>query len=196
MKTLITLSVLALVFAFATPAHAISFDLKDSTCCAPAGTIYGVVTLLQNGTTVDFTVHLNSPFQFAKTGAVDSQTFLFNGSGVALGDITVDAHIPGLVAAAGSFSASGIGTYGFAIGCPTCGGGLSSGFSNDIGFHVANSVIGDFTGGSQDIFVADIGNPTTGATGPVGAQSVPEPTSLLLLGTSLASLGMFYRRKK
>src|SRR5215468_76068 len=57
--------------------------------CGPAGTIFGTVSLTQNGVNVDITVHLNSGFGYAKTGAADFQAFKFNGTGIVLGDITV-----------------------------------------------------------------------------------------------------------
>src|SRR6516162_9484903 len=45
-----------------------------STPCGPApGGVFGTVTLTQNGANVDVVVHLNSPFEWAKTGAGDFQ---------------------------------------------------------------------------------------------------------------------------
>jgi hypothetical protein len=176
------------------------YDLSSDHCsggCAPAGTIFGDVTLTQNGSNVDITVHLNSGFGFAKTGSVDFEAFLFSGVGVVIGDISVDAHTPTLAAAAGPFTASAIGTYGFGIGCPTCGNGLSSTFSNNFTFHVASATIADLIPASGSAFAADIGNLTTGNTGPIDASlrsSVPEPITSGLVGTGLISL-FFLRRR-
>src|SRR5262249_108484 len=146
--------------------------------CGPAGTIFGTVTLVQNGTTVDVTVDLNSPpFAFAKTGAADFQAFKFNATGVVVGDITVDQTVPGqtLAAQTGTFNGDGTGSFSFGINCTSCGNGLSSAFTNDIVFHVANATIADLThfNDAGNLFVADIGNTLTGATGPVDA--VPGP---------------------
>lgn len=183
----------------AATASATTYNLTSDHCsggCGPAGTIFGTVTLTQNGTTVDVTVHLNSPYWFAKTGSVDSQAFVFNGTGVALGEISVNQTVPGetLVAGNAGYTASGIGSFTFGISCSTCGGGLSDKFNNDIVFHVANASIADLTGGAQP-FGADLGNGLTGNTGPIDASlcvenctrdlTTPEPTSLVLLGSGL-----------
>ncbi|HXI41259.1 MAG TPA: hypothetical protein VNH83_14845, partial [Bryobacteraceae bacterium] len=37
--------------------------------CGAAGTIFGGVGLIQNGTTVDVTVHLRTGYAYAKTGS-------------------------------------------------------------------------------------------------------------------------------
>jgi PEP-CTERM motif-containing protein len=202
--------VLGVMLGGATFAHAttVSFNLASDHCsggCGPAGTIFGTVTLNDNnGPNVTVTVHLNNPYAFAKTGSVDFQAFLFSGVGVALGDITVAAHTPVLVATAGPYTASNIGTFQFGIGCPSCANGLSDAFTNDIVFTVANATIADLTqplAGTNHVFAADIGNLQTGATGPIDAdtggppQNTPEPTTLTLLGVATLGLGAMLRRK-
>src|SRR4029453_1824936 len=197
---LVTGLAMLLLGATARPALAVSYNLTSDHCsggCGPAGTIFGTVTLLQNGSTVDVTVHLNSPFVFANTGAVDGQAFLFNAVGVVVGDFTVDQTEPGetLEAHAGPFSASGIGDFGWGIACTTCDGGLADPVTHDIVFHVANAVIADLTAPisltNPNVFAADLGNTQTGATGPIDATcanpctrditETPEPTTLVLM---------------
>src|SRR4030095_11992333 len=159
--------VLALMLGGATSPHAtsVSSNLASDHCsggCGPAGAIFGTVTLNDNGgPNVTITVHLNNPYAFAKTGSVDFQAFLFSGVGVSLADITVSPHTPALVATTGPYTASNIGTFQFGIGCPTCGGGLSDAFTNDIVFTVASATIAELTqplAGTNHVFAADIGN--------------------------------------
>jgi hypothetical protein len=174
----------------ATTASAATFDLTSNHCsnmdaCGAPGTIFGTVNVVQNGTTVDVTVHLNDPYVWAQTGSADFALFKFNATGVVVGDITVDQTVLGqtLEAQAGSFAGDGTGNFGFAIFCTTCGNGIQT-FDNNLVFHVANATVADLVHGNNlgNIFVADIGNPTNGATGPIDA--VPGPA----LGAGLPGL--------
>ena len=189
--------------AQATP---IIYDLTSDHCTGGCGTPpFGDVTLTQSGTTVDISVHLNSPSWFVKTGSADNQAFKFNAVDVVLGDITVDVHIPGLVASTGALNGDGTGNFSFGINCPTCGGGASDKFNNDIVFHVANATIADLTGTNNlgNVFVADIisnvANGGTGNTGPVDAtipRTVPEPSTAAMLLIGLAGLGWVGRARR
>ena len=209
-RALVVLAVVTVGFiASASPAQAIVFNLTSDHCtggCAAPGTIFGNVTVLQNGTSVDVTVHLNSPFVYAKTGSVDFLAFKFNATGVVVGDISVNQTFAGqtLAAVTGAFNGDGTGTFAFGISCTTCGNGIST-ISSDIIFHVANATIADITvpNALGNVFVADIGNPSSGPfqgnTGPIDATTpttnVPEPTTLTLLGAGLVGLGLAARRR-
>jgi PEP-CTERM motif len=192
--------------AFTSPAQADVFNLTSDHCsgtggCGPAP--FGTVTLTQNGSNVDVTVDLANGYNWAKTGSVDFQEFKFNGTGVALGDITVNQTFAGqtLAGQTGTFNGDGTGSFIFGIACTTCGGG-NLGITSDIVFHVANATIADLTAANANgnIFVADIFGSATGNTGPVdvtfGAPPVPEPSTWAMLIIGFAGVGfMAYRRK-
>lgn len=182
-----------------TPAEALTFNITSDHCTGTCGTApFGTVDVIQNGANVGITVTLAAGITYAQTGAADFQVFKFNGTGVALGDIVVGAHVPALAAATGAFNGDGTGNFTFGINCPSCGNG-PSGFGGAISFTVVNATIADVTAGNNlgNIFVADILG-LNGNTGPVDVSTppvgVPEPGTLLLLGTGLAALGGRARR--
>lgn len=165
---------------------------------------FGTVTVTQVGANVDVSISLNNGNRFVLTGAADSQYFKFNGTGVALGDITVDQTAAGvhLIADAGAFNGDGTGNFTFGITCDTgvlCGQGGSNALAvgTVLTFHVANATIADLTAANNlgNIFVADILSGSTGNTGPVDVTgSVPDGgTTLMLLGSALGALGLFRR---
>src|SRR5215510_12457859 len=187
-KLAFILTIAATVLGGATSASAITFQLTSDHCTGGCGTPpFGTVDVTQAGSNVAVTVTLNAGFSYAQTGAADFQLFKFNGTGVALGDIVVGAHVPALAAASGALNGDGTGNFTFGINCPSCGNG-PSGFGGAITFTVNNATIADLTVPNNlgNIFVADIlgvnGNtgPVDVSTPPVGA---PEPGTLTLLGT-------------
>src|SRR5262245_47994106 len=189
--TLVSVLLAIGLLATAVPARAISFDFTTDHVTGGAGTPpFGTVTLTQSGTTVNVTVDLAAGFSYVKTGSADFMNFKFNGTGVALADITIDAHVPALAAATGTFNGNGTGEFAFGIFAPSVGNGASGAFSSDIVFHVANATIADLTAPNAlgNIFVADILAPN-GNTGPV-AVSVPDSGStVLLFGLVLFGIG-------
>ena len=110
--------------------HASTFDLTVDHCTGGCGTApFGTVTVTQAGANVNFVVDLAdgppNTLSWAKTGAVDFQLFKFNGTGVALGDISVTQTFAGetLAAQTGAFNGDGTGAFIFGIACTTCKNG-------------------------------------------------------------------------
>ena len=209
LKSIAAASAVAVVAFVAAPSvsHAVTFDLTSDHCTGGCGTApFGTVDVTQAGANVNFVVDLaNGPpntISWAQTGAGDFQLFKFNGTGIAVGDISVTQTFAGntLQANTGTFNGDGTGPFTFGISCTTCGNGALAITSNLV-FSVANATIADLTGGNPTIiFVADVFSGQTGNTGPVDVSGtpsqVPLPPTALLFGTALAGLGLLGRRRR
>lgn len=212
MLTISGLCLFALAAAGVGRADTMSFTLTVDGCSSGCGSgPYGTITLTQNGSNVDVTETLASGYYFVNTGSsTGNEPLEFNLSSA--GTITNVASSTYFAAGtASSYTASTFGTFTNAIVCTTsCGNGASNAFNipQTLSFTVDGVTMSDFIANSGGYFFAsDIGEAgysndvwTIIATGNVGSNGpttpvIPEPPSLLLLGTGLAALAGMMKLK-
>lgn len=202
----------AIVIGSATSASAdvINYAFTVDDCSGTCGTgPYGNVRVSDIATgEVQVTVTFNPVLKnFARTGAGGDESLLFDLSGTptitSFTDVSSNVPITLASSTAGSIMADGTGTWQYAVGCPTCGGGqsapvLDAPITFDISA-VGLSTASFVQNGNLLFFAADVGG-TNGNTGDVGAPSrttsVPEPASLAIFGSALLGLGAAVRRRR
>ncbi len=172
---------------------------------------WGTVTLTQVGTSISVNVSLNSNVFFAQTGAGESLLWDFSGdpniasqvhlTGTSIGNFTFDSNPCG-----GGHTCDGSGFWNYGFICTGCGNGGSPPHVNSLTFTIDNTLLSAFIQNTSGFNLASdlcIGLDrddqcivTGDAVAHLGQIAVPEPESLVLLGSGLLAAGFLRRRKQ
>ena len=186
-------AVVALGSAAVANADAVLINVPNAGLSGSPGP-YATVTYVLNGSNIDVTVQMNAGFQAFGQGNGNNGIFGFNVVGS-----TAGLNITGLPAG-WAFSTiggqmDGFGNFDVTIDCCNPANAVSS-FSFTIsrtgGFSSASDIFeASSTGAHFAIHIA----PTNGNPTGFAADAMPEPTTMLLLGTGLAALAGGLRKR-
>jgi hypothetical protein len=185
-------------------ASTITYYLTQDGCTGGCGTgPYGTIVLNdalagEPADTVDILLTLTPGEWFAGSGAGDALEFNIAGNpAISITDIT-----SGFSVGPAPDTASAFGTFGYSVTCTACQGGQAGNPAGPLTFDVT------LTGITLQSFVANAGGfyfasdivGTSGNSGNVASNGttpapVPEPASLVLLGSGLAFVSIKLRRK-
>lgn len=199
----ILFSVLSLL-AWGGSAHATLLFALDNGCTGCGSSPWGTVQVWQDASgsnAIDFTITLNSPYQFHRTTSAQHRVFAvdINVLNVTFSNFKLDnVATTKVTTVAGGTTSAGYGTFPYALSASqNLSGILTFTATAPVGtsLHPANIV-----SNGKAYMVADIINILNGGTGNVADTNppvhTPEPSGVALLGLGLACLGWVSKRRR
>jgi len=159
---------------------------------------YATVTYVLNGSNIDVTVQMTAAFTAFGTGAANNGIFGFNIVGSTAG-LNITGLPAGFAFNPAGGQMDGFGNFDVTLSCCNPPGVTSFSFtiSRTGGFSSASDIFeANSTGAHFAIHIAPTnGNPTGFAADAGTPSDVPEPASMLLLGTGLLTLAAGLRKR-
>jgi len=162
---------------------------------------YATVTYVFNSVTkaIDVSVVMNAGFQAFGEGNGNSGIFGFNIVGSTAGLSVTNLSPAALTANLGGGQMDGFGSFDVTLSCCNPANAISS-FSFSVnrtgGFTQASDLFEASASGAHfAVHIAPTNGNPTGFAGDTGTPSIPEPTSMVLLGTGLIGVATGLRRR-